>query len=487
MKDKILNLSLKWKLFFSFIIFTVISLFILWVFQTVFLDDFYESIKIRKIKDAAQNIEQNIDNSEVNTLVSRLAQDGEMCIILYGADGTLVAEEDLLIGCMLHNVSNEQRAAFNKAAIANGGDYLSTFSLDVFKSQYNDRYFKGDVPKADPGMFDSLIYVKTFTSNGQDYVVMLNSAITPVSATIETVSTVLKIVTLLLIVLSLILALILSKNFAKPIAKLNSSAKLLATGNYNVDFDAQGYKEISELSANLKYAANELSKVEDYRKDLLANLSHDLRTPLTLIAGYGQMMLDMPDENSPENLQVIIDESKRLTDLVNDVLDLSKYSSGEIILTNEIFNLSELLNETMERYNKLREQEGYTIDFDIEPNIYIKADKVKISQVIYNLINNAINYTGTTKIIKVSLYQKDGTCRFKVRDNGEGIPADKLASIWNRYYKIDRTHKRSQVGTGLGLSIVKSILDAHKLRYGIDSAVGLGSIFWVEFSVSQNP
>lgn len=474
-------MSLKWKLFICFIVFTVITLSILWIFETVFLDDFYEAIKIKKIKDAAHSIEQNIGNSEIDALTTRLAQDGEMCIILYNSDGTLVADEDLLMGCMLHNVSSEQRRAFNEAALKNGGEYLSTFSLDIFKSQYNDRFFKGDVPKADPGMYDSLIYVKAFNANGNDYVVMLNSAITPVSATVQTVGTILKIVTVLLIVLSLILALILSKNLSKPISKLNSSAKLLATGNYDVDFDATGYKEISQLSDNLRYAATELSKVEDYRRDLLANLSHDLRTPLTLIAGYGQMMQDMPEEISEENLQVIVDESRRLTDLVNDVLDLSKYSSGESVLNKEHFNLSELLFETMERYNKLREKEGYTIDFEIEPDIYITADKLKISQVIYNLINNAINYTGQTKIIKVSLLKNEGSCRFKVKDNGEGIEADKLASIWNRYYKIDKTHKRSQVGTGLGLAIVKSILDAHGMRYGVDSAVGVGSVFWFEF------
>ena len=487
MKDRIKNLSLKWKLFFCFLIFTLISLSILWIFQTIFLDDFYEAIKIKKIKDAAQSIEQNIGNSEIDTLASRLAQDGEMCIILYNSDGSLVADEDLLMGCMLHNVSNEQRAAFNRAAIQNGGEYLSTFSLDIFKSQYNDRFFKGDVPKADPGMYDSLIYVKTFTANGQDYVVMLNSAITPVSATVETVSTILRIVTGLLIVLSMILALILSKNLSKPISKLNSSAKLLATGNYDVDFTAQGYKEISELSNNLRYAANELSKVDDYRKDLLANPSHDLRTPLTLIAGYGQMMQDIPEEISEENLQVIVDEAQRLTDLVNDVLDLSKYSSGEFTLNKEQFNLSELLDETMERYNKLREKEGYTIDFETQPDILIMADKVKLTQVIYNLINNAINYTGEIKVINVSLAEKDGVCRFSVKDNGEGIPADKLSSIWNRYYKIDKTHKRSQIGTGLGLSIVKGILDAHSVRYGVDSAVGVGSVFWFEFPIVKNP
>ncbi len=486
MKDKIKNLSLKWKLFFCFIIFTVISLSIIWIFQTVFLDDFYKAIKTNKIKDAAQSIEQNIDNAELDTLAGRLAQDGEMCILLYKADGTLVADEDLLMGCILHNIPPDQRATFYENAKNNGGEYLNTFTLDAFKSHYSDSFFKGEVPKADPGMFDSLVYVKTFSNEGNDYVVMLNAAITPVSATVETVSEILVLVTILLIFLSLILAFGLSKKLSKPIAKLNVSAKLLATGNYDADFTADGYREINELSQNLRYAANELSKVDDYRRELLANLSHDLRTPLTLITGYGQMMQDMPDEVNDENLQIIIDESKRLTDLVNDMLDLSKYTSGEMVLLKEDINISILLNEIMERYNKLREQEGITIEVNIQPDIFVNGDKVKLSQVIYNLINNAINYTGDIKLIKVYLTESDGVCRFKVSDNGQGIPGDKLASIWNRYYKIDKTHKRSQVGTGLGLSIVKSILDGHNARYGVDSALGVGSVFWFELPAKRH-
>jgi len=486
LKDKIKNISLKWKLFLSFIIFTVISLSIIWIFETVFLDDFYENIKIRKIKRASENIEQNISNDQLNELTNRLATDGEFCIILYDENGNVISDNDMLMGCMLHNIPEEQRYNFYLAAKENNGAYLNKFHLQAFRNHYDKDTFEGRVPKSDPGMYDSLIYVKTFKVDTREYVVMINAAITPVSSTVETVSRILLIVTLILIALSLILALILSKILSKPISKLNNSVKLLATGNYNTDFSAGGYREISELSQNLSIASAELAKVDDYRRDLLANVSHDLRTPLTMISAYAEMMQDIPGENTNENLQIIIDESKHLNNLVNDILDVSKYNSGEFTINPEVFNLSKLLNDTMERYNKLREQDGYSIETDIEQNVFVNADQVKISQVIYNLVNNAINYTGEDKKIQVILRTSGAKARIDVVDNGEGIEADKLPLIWNRYFKIDKTHKRSQIGSGLGLSIVKTILEKHNLSYGANSKVGTGTDIWIEFPISNN-
>lgn len=486
MKGKLKNISLKWKLFLSFIIFTIISLSIVWIFESLFLDDFYENIKIRKIKRAAVNIEQNVTNDQLDELTSRLALDGEFCIMLYDEDKNLLCDNDMLMGCMLHNVPEEQLYNFYLAAKENGGEYLNNFHLQSFRNHYDKDSFEGRVPKADPGMYDSIIYVKVFESNGTEYVVMINATITPVSSTVETVSRILLIVTLILVALSLILALIMSKILSKPISKLNNSVKLLATGNYNTDFTADGYKEISELSHNLTIASHELSKVDDYRRELLANVSHDLRTPLTMISAYAEMMQDIPGENTNENLQIIIDESKHLNDLVNDVLDMSKYNSGEFTITPTVFNLSELLKATMERYNKLREQDGYSIEIDIEPNVYVNADQVKISQVIYNLVNNAINYTGGNKKIQVILRTNESKARIDVVDNGEGIAEEKLPLIWNRYYKIDKTHKRSHIGTGLGLSIVKTILEKHNLAYGANSTVGVGTDIWFEFPIANN-
>ena len=209
-------------------------------------------------------------------------------------------------------------------------------------------------------------------------------------------------------------------------------------------------------------------------------------TPLTMITGYGEVMRDLPGENTPENIQIIIDEATRLSTLVNDLLDLSKLQSGALQAEKKEFCLTDSVRDIFTRYAKLVEQDGYNIIFEAYENVYINADELRISQVIYNLVNNAVNHVGEDKTVIVTQKpQKGGKVRIEVTDHGEGIPADKLEYIWERYYKVDKEHKRGVIGSGLGLSIVKSILDAHNAHYGVRSALGKGSTFWFEIAATR--
>ena len=182
-----------------------------------------------------------------------------------------------------------------------------------------------------------------------------------------------------------------------------------------------------------------------------------------------------------ENIQIIIDEATRLSSLVNDLLDLSKLQSGTMELQKSVFCITDSFKTIFARYAKLKEQDGYNIYLDkCKERVFVKADELKISQVIYNLVNNAINYAGEDKTVVVTQQVIGEKVRINVTDHGEGIPADKLEYIWDRYYKVDKEHKRSVIGTGLGLSIVKSILNAHNARCGVTSTLGKGSTFWFE-------
>ena len=140
--------------------------------------------------------------------------------------------------------------------------------------------------------------------------------------------------------------------------------------------------EVNELNNTLNYAAKELKKVESLQHELIANISHDLRTPLTMITGYGEVMRDLPGENTPENIQIIIDEANRLNMLVTDLLDISKIQSGATTLNCEIFSLTMLIKDMFQRYNKLKEQEGYSLTFEYDEEIFVNADQSKIGQVV---------------------------------------------------------------------------------------------------------
>ena len=220
-------------------------------------------------------------------------------------------------------------------------------------------------------------------------------------------------------------------------------------------------------------------------RELIANVSHDLRTPLTMIIAYAEVMRDLPGENSPENVQVVIDEAERLTNLVNDLLDISKLQAGVMQKNAAVYNLTESIEAVLERYNKLKEKDGYSILFEYDRKVCVEADEYKIFQVIYNLINNAINYTGEDKTIWVRQLIKGDSVRIEVTDSGEGIAKDALPYVWDRYYKVDKTHKRAVMGTGLGLSIVKNVLELHDAKYGVESELGKGSTFWFELKIAQ--
>jgi signal transduction histidine kinase len=314
---------------------------------------------------------------------------------------------------------------------------------------------------------------------------MVNSQLTPVDATVNTLRIELVWITAIMVLLSLVIALLISRQVSKSFIKMNESAKELAKGNFDVRFEGKDYKEVAELSDTLNATAVELGKNEGLRRELIANVSHDLRTPLTMIIAYAEVMRDLPGENSPENVQVVIDEAERLTNLVNDMLDISKLQAGVLEKNAAVYNLTESIESVFGRYNKLKEQDGYTILFEYDQKIMVEADEYKIFQVIYNLINNAINYTGPDKTIWVRQIVKDGSVRIEVTDSGMGIAPEDLPYVWDRYYKVDKSHKRAVMGTGLGLSIVKNVLELHNAAYGVESTVGAGSTFWFELKIVE--
>ena len=333
------------------------------------------------------------------------------------------------------------------------------------------------------GTEEGILYARTVrTKSGLNRLILLESELTPVDSTLETLRVQLSCLTVVMVLLGGVLAFFLSRRIARPIAAVNESAKSLAKGQYEIRFEGSGCREVAELADTLNYAAEELSKVEGLRRELLANVSHDLRTPLTMIKGYSEVMRDLPGENTPENVQIIIDETERLTNLVNDLLDLSRLEAGVVPLDRTRFNLTESIRAILTRYDKLA---GYHFPFQAGEAVWVCADELRISQVVYNLVNNAVTYAGADKTVSLCQTVENGKVRISVTDTGEGIPADKLKDIWERYYKVDKEHKRAQVGTGLGLSIVKNILDLHGGSYGVESELGKGSTFWFELKLAE--
>jgi signal transduction histidine kinase len=344
---------------------------------------------------------------------------------------------------------------------------------------------------SDSSMPKSAIYVKAVTfSDGTKGAIFLNRAMTPVSATVKTLTIQLGFISAILIIVAVVLAFTISWRVSKPIADVNAEAKKLVGGTYDGSGVCGSYREINELNETLTQVAYELTKVDRMQKELIANISHDLRTPLTMIEGYTEVMRDIPGENTKENLQVIIEETKRLSTLVNDLLEISQFQTGKQQLNLSVFSITDAVRETIVRFDKLNEREGYKIMYEGSGQIYVRADKTRILQVLYNLVGNAINYTGEDKTVIVRLYLRGSRVRVEVQDSGEGIAEKDLPLIWDRYYKIEKTnktHKRGFGGSGLGLSIVKEILLLHNTTFGVSSEERAGSTFWFELPVTAPP
>ncbi|MBR3228163.1 MAG: HAMP domain-containing histidine kinase, partial [Erysipelotrichaceae bacterium] len=228
-------------------------------------------------------------------------------------------------------------------------------------------------------------------------------------------------------------------------------------------------------------ANEEIIKADKAKKELIGNVSHDLRTPLTMIVGYGEMIRNLPEENNPENINVIIDEAKRLSTLVDDLLDLSKAESGKIELNKKETSLNDMLKSVYRQYENYCRTQNVRFELRLAEDRMINIDEHRITQVLYNFINNALNYNDKEDREIILGQEKHGDkTRVYVYDNGQGIADENISKVWDRYYKVDKEHKRAHLGSGIGLSLSRELLEAHGLEYGVESKEGEYSRFYFE-------
>lgn len=491
------SLPLRYKLSIYFIAFSAAMLVFLWVFQIAFLDTCYTFIRQAQVQNYAGEITDAIKSGKnVNDAVNSISRENEMSVFVYDSSDEIMTKEyvsEFNNPSGLRDINMHRVYSFYRLANDSGGKYInssyveenniSVSGLDNIEASFDEAGRDFGIRRQNRRT-ENLIYAEVVKlSGGEERFVLVTAMITPVDTVINTIRIQLIFVSVLFILFAIVLAFLVSKRISRPLVEINTTIKQLARRNYNVEFNSRGYLEANELSDTLNLTRDELRKTDNLRQELIANISHDLRTPLTMITGYGEVIRDLPGENTPENVQVIIDEANRLSNLVNDMLDLSKLQSGAIELQTENVCITDEIHEIFRRYTKLIEQEGYNLIFNFDKNVYVNADRIKLGQVIYNFINNAVNHCGEDKTVIVTQKANDKRVRIEVEDHGEGIPEDKLEYIWDRYYKVDKEHKRGVIGTGLGLSIVKNILDLHGAKYGVKSKQGSGSVFWFEMDI----
>ena len=444
---------------------------LLWVFQVASLKSFYADEILSQVNEDAEYLAECLsryESDEFMTRASSLAYTKNLSIQVYVTQSLCIYNSESLNPTPSSLASD---SVFREAV-------LTTLSGKEYTGTTTHPKFATDV---------AIMGIPYRYSDGSYGALMISVSLAPVGTMVDILQKQLIITTVVLLVLALAISFIISRTLTKPILRIEKATRRIAEGDYSVKLDVASGDEIGSLAESVNYMTGELSKTDELRKDLIANVSHDLRTPLSLIRGYAETLRDVTGDNREKRerqLGIIIDETERLDRIVSDMLDLSKLQSGSISVSPAPFGVSGAFADIISRYDDLSAKSGIETVSECPEGLAAVGDLARLEQVFYNLINNAFNHTKAGGRITLAAARNGETVRFAVTDTGSGISKEDLPRIFDRYYKGE-AGVRKIVGTGLGLAIVKNILDAHRALYGVDSTVGVGTTFWFELPAAE--
>jgi signal transduction histidine kinase len=471
---KVQNKGILFQLWTGMMALVIVVLVLLWLFQIVFLEQFYTVARISDIKSKGVSLSQLKDTDNINE-----------------------RKEEIDLFAFINNLSIEWLSVDGNVIYATGNMDSAGMS-PMMKNSTRIRAFQyvidgKDVnfPLTHPRFGNEfvLIGLPVLFSGEVSGVLLINIPMAPVEETTAILKRQLFYITLGLLAASLIISFVISRRFTGPILAIKKVSEKLAAGNFMARINSNRQDEIGQLAATINYMGTQLSRIEQLRRDLIANVSHELRTPLSLIRGYAETIRDISGSDPykrEKHLGIIIEETVRLSKIVDDMLNLSQIQSGFFKLNKKSLNISELLDTAVERYDILSEQSGVKIIRTGSSDAFVEADEARMGQVLYNLISNALHHTPAGGTIFVALKEDIEKIRVEISDTGEGISKDDLPHIWERYYRGEKTQEGKKAGMGLGLAIVKGVLDAHNASYGAESkAAGdfdgkTGTTIWLE-------
>lgn len=333
------------------------------------------------------------------------------------------------------------------------------------------------------GMFDedTISSFAPITSNYkvQGYVI-IHSSLNKIQKSCDSLLNISYLTLVILFLLSLIILLFFTEMVYLPLRKITHATEQYAIGNFRYEFQVDSEDEIGYLAASLAYMASEVAKSEDNQKRLVANISHDFRSPLTSMRGYLEAMIDgtIPAEMHEKYIGVVLNETERLTKLTNSLLTLNNLNTKGMILDITRFDINQVIKNTAASFEGTCRNKLISIELVLtDDRMYVNADMVKIQQVLYNLVDNAIKFSNKNSSIKIETIEKSNKLLVSVKDSGIGIPKESLRLIWDRFYKTDLSRGKDKKGTGLGLSITKEIIKAHNENINVISTEGEGTEF----------
>ncbi len=470
---------LSWFMFFTVVIFTV-----LWLLQTVFLQKFYNGMIIRNTVKVADKISSESQSSDITSYIDDISRSNSILVFVTDTDGNIMYSSD----------EYKKGHKFKDERLEmpyNGNGKEMRFHYRELPENYTE--FLSAVNASDSGEAelqndDIYVYGRLIDFYGSDEkaVLYVGTTLNAVGSTARIIRIQLIWVTLLSIIIAFVLALFMSKSFSKPVSQLNEKAHKLGEKDNDAEFSEGFCTELDELNKTLDTTSEKLKKNREFQNELLANVSHDLRTPLTMIKGYAEMIRDISREDEKqcaEDVAVIVEETDRLTALVNEILEYSELQMSDSEAVMNDVDLSETVASVADSFDKLYFKDGYVFERNIADDIHIKGNISRLKRAIYNLLDNAVRHAGEDKWVGISLRTDNDKAIIEISDHGSGIAPEELEHIWDRYYT---KRQRSGKGvSGLGLAIVKQIVSQHNGVCKAESEVGAGSVFSIELSINK--
>ncbi|SNX54255.1 HAMP domain-containing sensor histidine kinase [Thermoanaerobacterium sp. RBIITD] len=444
--------GIRGKLFMTYIIITGLIFLLFYLSQVVFIEKIYTYYKVNQLKSYSSKIINSINKNNDKT-INELIDESNAKVSVITDEGNII----------LGSHGNGPGGGLGIPRI-----YLNTdkkisvieFTHPVLGVKY-------------------LAVINSFTYKSQGAKLIMSIPMSIITDTAAIFKEEFFLILLISIIIIIIVSSIMSKKLTKPINNLKKAAHDIASGNLNVKIDLKTSDEIEDLAASMNDMAVNLNRAEKFRKDLIANITHDLKTPLGLIKGYCEMLLDFYGDDKHKRdayLNTMIKEVDRMSKMIDNVLSLSKLQSGLIKLNISSFNLKSLVEEVVNSFEPLLREKNINIKMD-NIDVMVNADKELIRRVFINIISNSIKSIKDSGVITITSMQDDGYVKIKISDTGKGMSKEDLQNIFKKFYKGE------QSGTGLGLAIVKEILDLHGSKYFFESEINKGTSFFFTLNI----
>ena len=378
--------------------------------------------------------------------IARVAKEDELTVLITDADGNIemgAKPDGTTYTLPGYHISNEVVAEMHK-----NGSYASVGSLGVL-SEYSF-YTVGTCVKDDNGDADLMIFVST-----QD----------PNSAGVVRHSTqTLVLIMLVTLVVMLVISFMISQHVTRPLKTIAAAAKEFAGGNFDVRVpeDNRCY-EIDELAVSFNNMARDLDQLEELTRGFISNVSHEFKTPMTTIGGFVDGMIDgtIPEDQRDKYLHIIAEETRRLSRMVNRMLDAAKIQSGELLLSPAPFDFSAMTSQIILSFEQKIEKKKLEVECELDDRLIVMGDRDHLYRAVYNLVDNAVKFIDEGGRLTLKAHPEGDFCAFSISNTGTGISAEDLPHVFDRFYKADRSRSMDKTGAGLGLYIVKNIINLH--------------------------